>query len=65
MRDIYGEAIEEGEKRGVKKGEKIGERNKSIEIAKNLLNDQVPVDAVASYTGLSREEVLRLSAGSI
>jgi len=60
MRDIYREAIEEGEKRGVKKGE----RNKSIEIAKNLLNDQIPVDAVASYTGLSREEVLRLISGT-
>jgi len=77
MRDIYGEAIEEGEKRGVKKGEKIGvkkgekigvkkgERNKSIEIAKNLLDHQIPIDTIVSSTGLSREEVLRLSAGSI
>ena len=52
MRDIYREAIEEGRE------------EKSIEIAKNLLDHQIPVDTIVSSTGLSREDVLRLRAGT-
>lgn len=39
------------------KGLKQGEKNKQLEIAKNLLNSKVPIDVIIQSTGLSREEL--------
>jgi len=50
------EGIEEGLKEGLKEGEK----NKSIEIAKNMLKDNVDINIISKYSGLNIEEINKL-----
>ena len=47
----------EGEKIGVEKGEKIGEKNKSIKIAVEMIRDNEPNAKITKYTGLTDEEI--------
>ena len=58
------EGIEEGLKEGLKEGEKKGkiegEKNKSIEIAKNMLKDNVDINIISKYSGLSIEEINKI-----
>ena len=58
------EGIEEGLKEGLKEGEKKGkiegERNKSIEIARNMLKDNVDINIISKYSGLNVEEINKL-----
>jgi predicted transposase/invertase (TIGR01784 family) len=65
---FYKDGIKAGEKIGIKKGEKIGiekgkvegrdERN--LEIAKELKKDNMPIELIVKYTGLSAEEINKL-----
>ena len=55
----YLEGIE-GEKRGKEEGLKEGEKNKSIEIAKNMLKLGIDVNIISQSTGLSIEEIKNL-----
>ena len=52
-------ALNEAERKGVKKGIQKGEKNKAIEIAKNLL-DILDDETIAVKTGLSIEEIKEL-----
>ena len=58
------EGIEEGLKEGLKEGEKKGkiegDKNKSIEIAKNMLKDNVDINIISKYSGLSIEEINKI-----
>ena len=40
--------------------QKKGEKNKSIEIAKNLILSNVPIDIIVKSTGLSENEIEKL-----
>ena len=55
---------QDGKKDGMKEGLKIGKREervtRSMEIAKNLLNDNIDVKKVMKYTGLSKQEIKEL-----
>jgi predicted transposase/invertase (TIGR01784 family) len=53
---------ERGEKRGIKIGKEEGERQKAIEIAKNLLSLNLEIERIMQATGLTREEIERLMA---
>ncbi len=46
---------------GKAEGEKIGEEKKAIEVVKNLLKMGLTIEQVAQGTGLSIEEVRKLS----
>ena len=39
-----------------------GKKEAKIEVAKNMLMENEPVDKIARYTGLSEEELLRIKA---
>ena len=52
-----------GEKRGIAIGEKRGEKRGKLETARAMLRE-LPMDQVARFTGLSREELQSL-AGEI
>ena len=52
--------IIEGEKRGIEKGKEEGRKERDIEVAKNLLKINIPVEAIAQSTGLSIEEIEKL-----
>lgn len=52
--------IATAEDRGKKIGIGIGEKNRSIEIARDLMKINLPLDQIAMATGLTSEEVNRL-----
>ena len=54
------EGLKKGKEEGLKKGLKEGEKNKSIEIAKNMLKDNVDINIISKYSGLSVEEINKL-----
>lgn len=54
----WNKGIKEGKAEGIKEGIETGEKNKQVEIAKNLLNSGISIDIIEKSTGLSREEIL-------
>jgi len=64
--DIYdAEVIKQMEMQDMKKqgyddGIETGERNKQLEITKNLLNNNVSIDIIINSTGLTKEEIENL-----
>ena len=54
---------ERGEKRGIAIGKELGEKRGKLETARAMLKE-LPIDQVARFTGLSREELQSL-AGEI
>ena len=47
-----------GEAKAKKLGEAKGKAEKSQEIAKNMLNDKIDIETIASCTGLNKKEIL-------
>ena len=60
-RSALASAKDEGIEEGMKEGRKEGERNKSLEIAKNMLKKGLEVELIESVTGLTKEEIEKLS----
>ena len=54
------QGIEQGIERGIEQGIEQGENNKSIEIAKNMLNKNMNINIISEVTGLSKEEIENL-----
>ena len=50
----------EGLNEGIKQGLKKGEKNKSIEIAKNMLKDNIDINIISKYSGLTVDEINKL-----
>jgi len=57
----YEEGREEGIEKGIEKGKVEGKYERNIEIARNLLNINMPVEQIALVTSLSVEEIQKLS----
>ena len=53
--------LDNAKKEGLEEGLIKGERNKAIEIAKNLLEMKMPFETIMKATGLSIEEIVKLS----
>ena len=53
-------ALSEGEAKGKAEGMSEGEAKKSLEIAKSMLEDNAPIELICKYTGLSKEEIIKL-----
>ena len=53
--------LDNAKKEGLEEGFIKGERNKAIEIAKNLLEMKMPFETIMKATGLSMEEIVKLS----
>ena len=53
-------ALSEGEAKGKAEGLSEGEAKKSLEIAKSMLEDNARVELICKYTGLSKEEIIKL-----
>ena len=58
------EGVQKGEKIGIKKGRAEGEHLAKIEIAKNLLSQNVSVEVIVSATSLSAEEIKKIKTES-
>ena len=52
--------LEEGMEKGMEKGREEGREEGRVEAAKNMLADEISIDLVAKYTGLSIEQVKEL-----
>ena len=55
------EGYEQGIEDGISQGLEQGISSRNIEIAKNLLDNNVSIDVIIKSTGLSKEEVEELS----
>ena len=53
--------IEKGEKIGIKKGEALAEKRTTLTIAKNCIKNNMEVEMIQSITGLSKDEIEKLS----
>ena len=57
-------ALENAEEKGIKIGKEIGkkegEKNKAIEVAKNLLESGIDINIIIKSTGLKRSEIEEL-----
>ena len=45
----------------LQKVKNVGQKKEKIEIAKNMLANNEPVEKIVSYTGLTKEEVEKLN----
>ena len=55
------QGIKEGKEQGIKEGKKQGIREGKLEIAKNLLNVNLPLEQISNITGLSVDEIKSLT----
>jgi predicted transposase/invertase (TIGR01784 family) len=54
------EGFEEGMMQGIEQGLEEGSLDKAIEIAKNMINKNIPLEDISEITGLSLEEIKEL-----
>ena len=54
-------SLDNAEEKGIAKGIVKGKKDKAVEIAKKLLEMDMPIDAIMKATGLSMEELVKLS----
>ena len=47
-------------KRGIKQGEKNGKRQSTLEIIKNMLKENLPIDLISKITGISQKEISKM-----
>lgn len=60
MKNSLDNAEEKGIAKGLAKGRAEGKKDKAVEIAKKLLEMDIPIDAIMKATGLSQEEITKL-----
>ena len=60
MKNSLDNAEEKGIAKGLAKGRAEGKKYKAVEIAKKLLEMDMPIDAIMKATGLSQEEITKL-----
>ena len=53
-------ALENAEEKGIEIGKEIGEKNKAIEVAKNLIEAGVDIEIIIKSTGLESIEIEKL-----
>lgn len=49
--------LQQAKEQGLALGMQQGEKSKAIEIARGMLNDNVPISTIVKYTGLSEDEI--------
>ena len=54
------DGLKEGEEKGLKKGKEEGKEKRTLEIAKNAINEGIPIDLIIKLTGLSVQEIEQL-----
>ena len=57
MQDMKRQGLSEGYDAGRNDGYDAGERNKQLEIARNMLNKNIDIETIISCTGLTKEEI--------
>ena len=57
---IQNNMIDEAKEKGIETGKKMGIDERNLEIAKNLLKENVDINTISKCTGLSLEEIQNL-----
>ena len=57
---IQNNMIDEAREKGIETGKKIGIDKRNLEIAKNLLKENIDINTISKCTGLSLEEIQNL-----
>ena len=52
--------IEDAKKEGIEKGKAEGTKEKTIEIAKNMLKENIDLDTIFRVTGLTKKDIQTL-----
>ena len=52
-------SLDNAEEKGRAEGRAEGKKDKAVEIAKKLLDMDMPIDAIMKATGLSQEEITK------
>lgn len=56
----FQQGIQQGIQQSIQEGIEQGEKRKSLTIARTMLQDGFPLEAISKYTGLNREEIEQL-----
>ena len=59
-RTLIDDSYQKGKEEGMEKGRAEGEINKSLQIARNLLNLGLPISQIIQATGLTQEQIEHL-----
>ena len=62
VKDATEKALSEGKEKGKAEGLVEGKNEARCEMAKNMLHDNAPVDLISKYTGLTKEQILKLKS---
>ena len=54
------EGLAEGMEKGMKKGMEKGMNQKALDIARNMLADDVDINLIMKYSGLTQEQIEKL-----
>ena len=57
---IYARGVDVGKEEGIKQGIEQGQKDKQIEIAKKMLEENENIEKILLYTGLSKEELKKI-----
>ena len=57
---IEANSLKKAEEKGVEKGMEKGRKEEKLEIARNMLNESLPIEKIAALTGLTEKEVKNL-----
>ena len=57
------EGKEEGIIKGIEKGIEVGAKQGKLEVAKRLINMELPIEQIVDATGLSKKEIEKIAAG--
>ena len=60
LEDSYNSGLSKGKSLGLSEGKNLGKQENSIEIAMKMLEDGMPLGTISKYSGLSKEEILKL-----
>ena len=60
MVNVINTSFEEGEQIGIEKGKVEGKIEGKIETACNMLKDEMPIELISKYTGMTVEEISNL-----
>jgi len=60
MQDMKRQGLSEGYDVGIEHGIETGKKEQQLEIARNMLNDNMPIDIIIKYTNLTENEINNL-----
>ena len=64
LEDSYNSGLSKGTSLGLSEGKNLGKQENSIEIAMKMLEDGMSLGTISKYSGLSKEEILKLKNNS-